>query len=191
MKTDLFGSCGHCWVFQICWHIECSTLTASSFRIWNSSTGILSPPLALFVEKAMAPHSTTLAWKIPWMEEPGRLQSTESLRVRHDWATSLWLFTFMRWRRNGNPLQCSYLENLRDRGAWWAAVYRVTQDPGQPTSTLYSILISRGFYVCWTRAKLQIVNHRLLLLLLSRFSRVRLCATPWTAAYQDTPSMGL
>ena len=49
MKTDLFQSSGHCWVFQICWHIECSTLTASSFRIWNSSTGILSPPLALFI----------------------------------------------------------------------------------------------------------------------------------------------
>ena len=49
MKTDLFQSCGHCWVFQICWHVECSTFTASCFRIWNSSTGILSPPLALFV----------------------------------------------------------------------------------------------------------------------------------------------
>ena len=49
MKTDLFQSCGHCWVFQICWHIECNALTTSSFRIWNSSTGIPSPPLALFV----------------------------------------------------------------------------------------------------------------------------------------------
>ena len=49
MKTDLFQSCGHCWVFQTCWHIECSTFTASSFRIWNSSTGIPSPPLALFI----------------------------------------------------------------------------------------------------------------------------------------------
>ena len=49
MKTDLFQSCGHCWVFQICRHIECSTFTASSFRIWNSSTGIPSPLLALFV----------------------------------------------------------------------------------------------------------------------------------------------
>ena len=44
-----FQSCGHCWVFQMFWHIECSTFTASSFRIWNSSTGILSPPLALFI----------------------------------------------------------------------------------------------------------------------------------------------
>ena len=48
MKTDLFQSCGHCWVFQICWHIECSTFTASSFRIWNSSVRIPSPPLSLF-----------------------------------------------------------------------------------------------------------------------------------------------
>ena len=50
MKTDLFQSCGHCFVFQIFWHIECSTFTTSSLRIWNSSTGIPSPPLALFVE---------------------------------------------------------------------------------------------------------------------------------------------
>ena len=49
IKTDPFQSCGHYWVFQICWHIECSILTASSFRIWNSSAGITSPPLDLFV----------------------------------------------------------------------------------------------------------------------------------------------
>ena len=49
MKTDFFQSCGHCWVFQICWPIECSTFTASSFRIWNSSTAIPSPPLTLFI----------------------------------------------------------------------------------------------------------------------------------------------
>ena len=49
MKTDIFQSCGHYWVFRICWHIECSTLTASAFRIWNSSARISSPPLALFV----------------------------------------------------------------------------------------------------------------------------------------------
>ena len=54
-------------------------------------------------KKAMAPHSSTLAWKIPWMEEPGGLQSMRSLRVGHDWATSLSLFTFMRWRRKWQP----------------------------------------------------------------------------------------
>ena len=54
-------------------------------------------------EKAMAPHSSTLAWRIPWMEEPGGLHSMGSLRVRHDWATSLSLFTFMHWRRKWQP----------------------------------------------------------------------------------------
>ena len=73
----------------------------------------------------MAPHSSTLAWKIPWTEEPGRLQSLGSWRVRHDWATSLSLSCI--GEGNGNPLQCSGLENPRDGGAWWAAVYGVTQ----------------------------------------------------------------
>ena len=59
MKTDLFQSCGHCWVFQICWHIECRTFTTSSFRIWNSSTGIPSPPLALFVVLLPKAHLTS------------------------------------------------------------------------------------------------------------------------------------
>ena len=54
-------------------------------------------------EKAMAPHSSTLAWKIPWMEEPGRLQSMGSLRVWHDWVTSLSLFPFMHWRKKWQP----------------------------------------------------------------------------------------
>ena len=53
--------------------------------------------------EAMAPHSSTLAWKIPWTEEPGWLQSMGSLRVRHDWETSLSLFTFMHWRRKWQP----------------------------------------------------------------------------------------
>ena len=59
MKTDLFQSCGHCWVLQICWHTECSTFTAWSFRIWNSSTGIPSPPLALFVVMLPKAHLTS------------------------------------------------------------------------------------------------------------------------------------
>ena len=59
--------------------------------------------LALYSEKAVAPHSSTLAWQIPWMEEPGRLQSMGSQRVGHDRATSLSLFTFMHWRRKWQP----------------------------------------------------------------------------------------
>ena len=128
------------------------------------------------LEKAMATHSSILAWRIPWTEEPGRLQSTGSQRVRHDWATSLHFTSFFLWlssipaphsstlawkihgrgslvgcspwgrwesdtterlhfhfslscigEENGIPLQCSCLENPRDSGAWWAAVYGVAQ----------------------------------------------------------------
>ena len=75
----------------------------------------------------MAPHSSTFAWKIPWTEEPGRLQSMGSLES----DTTEWLhFHFSLScieEGNGNPLQCSCLENSRDGGAWWAAVYGIAQ----------------------------------------------------------------
>ena len=73
----------------------------------------------------IATHSSTLAWKIPWTEEPGRLQSMESLKVGHDWETSLSLACI--GEGNGSPLQCSCLENPSDGRAWWAAVYGVSQ----------------------------------------------------------------
>ena len=75
----------------------------------------------------MALHSSTLAWKIPWMEEPGRLQSMGSLesdtteRLHFDFSLSC------TGEGNGNPLQCSCLENPRDEEAWWAAVCGVAQ----------------------------------------------------------------
>ena len=75
----------------------------------------------------MAPHSSTLAWKIPWMEESGRLWSMGSLRVGHDWATSLLLFTFMHWRRKWQPTPVFLPGESQGRGAWWAAVYGVAQ----------------------------------------------------------------
>ena len=79
------------------------------------------------MEKAMAPHSSTLAWEIPWMEEPGRLQSMGSLRVGHDWQLHFHFSLSCIGEGNGNPLQCSCLENPRDGGAWWAAVYGVAE----------------------------------------------------------------
>ena len=75
----------------------------------------------------MATHSSALAWKIPWTEEPGRLQSMESLRVGHDWLSDFHVSLSCIGEGNGNPLQCSCLENPRDGGAWWAAVYGVAQ----------------------------------------------------------------
>ena len=64
---------------------------------------VIACSLKPWLEKAMASHSSTLAWKIPWKEEPGRLQSMGLRRVRHDWATSLSLFTSMQWRRKWQP----------------------------------------------------------------------------------------
>ena len=75
----------------------------------------------------MAPHSSTLAWKIPWTEEPGGPQSMGLLRVGHDWVTSLSFSLSCIGEGNGNPLQCSCLENPRDGGAWWAALSGVAQ----------------------------------------------------------------
>ena len=69
----------------------------------------------------MATHSSTLAWKIPWTEEPGRLQSMGSLRVGHDLSNFIFTFHFsLSWsgEGNGNPLQYSCLENPMDGGAW-------------------------------------------------------------------------
>ena len=65
----------------------------------------------------MAAHSSTFAWKIPWTEEPGRLQSMGSLRVRHNWATSLSLFTFMHWRRKWQPTPVFLLGESQGQGS--------------------------------------------------------------------------
>ena len=77
----------------------------------------------------MAPHSSTLAWKIPWTEEPGGLQSMDGVaksRTRMSDFTFTFLFSCT-GEANGNPLQYSCLENPKDAGAWWAAVYGVKQ----------------------------------------------------------------
>ena len=73
----------------------------------------------------MAPHSSTLAWKIPWTEKPGGLQSMGTLDMTERLHFHFSLLCI--GEGNGNPLQCSCLENPRDSGAWWAAVYGVTQ----------------------------------------------------------------
>ena len=75
----------------------------------------------------MAPHSSTLAWKIPWMEEPGRLQSMGSRRVGTTEQLHFHFSLSCIGEGNGSPLQCSCLENPRDGGAWWAAVYGLAQ----------------------------------------------------------------
>ena len=83
------------------------------------------------MEKEMATHSSTLAWKIPWTEEPGRLQSVEWLRVSTTERPHFHFSLSCIGEGNGNPLQYSCLESPRDGGAWWAAVYGVAQSRTQ------------------------------------------------------------
>ena len=98
----------------------------SWLHLWLVQPGILHD--ILFVsEKAVAPHSTTLAWKILWTEEPGRLQSMRSLELDTTERLHFHFSLSCIGEGNGNPLQCSCLENPRDCGAWWAAVYGVAQ----------------------------------------------------------------
>ena len=79
------------------------------------------------IVKAMATHSSTLAWKIPWKEEPGRLQSMGSLRVGYNWATSLSLFTFMHWRRKWQPTPVFLPWESQGQASLGASIYGVTQ----------------------------------------------------------------
>ena len=89
----------------------------------------------------MAPHSSILAWKIPWTEEPGRLLSMGSLRVGHFHFSLSYV-----GEGNGNPLQCSCLENPRDRGAWWAAISGVAQSQTRPKQLSSSSINVRHYY---------------------------------------------
>ena len=151
MKTDLFQSCGHCWVFQICWHIECSTFTASSFRIWNSSAGIPSPPLAAPVKlnNTLFHKNTEAPWSSLLLLLKNRKSEAQTHQVVQVHKASLWkswilpnnqlpvlfrdffFFNFTLWPQfgegNGNPLQYSCLEKPIDRGAWRATVHGITE----------------------------------------------------------------
>ena len=98
----------------------------------------------------MAPHSSTVAWKIPWTEEPGRLQSMGLLRVRHDWATSLSPFTLMHWRRQWQPTLELLPGESQGRGSLvgcrlWGCTESDTTEATQQQQQIYtSIFKSRG-----------------------------------------------
>ena len=98
-------------------------------------------------EKAMAPHSGTPAWRIPWMEEPRRLQSMGSLRVGHDWATSLSLFTFLHWRRKWQPTPVFLPGEFQGRGSLVGCRLqgRTELDTTEVTSSSSSLMFSNNF----------------------------------------------
>ena len=101
---------------------------------------------SIWSEKAMAPHSSTLAWKLPWAEEPGGLQSMGSLRVGHNWVTSLSLFTFMRWRRKWQPTPVFLPGESQGRGSlvgyrlWGRTESDTTEVAWQQQQQVYDIV---------------------------------------------------
>jgi len=116
IRTWIYSQKTGCFFFitRLCYTISITNLTplypSFVFLYIIYKTMLLS-------EEAMAPHSGTLAWKIPWTEEPGRLQSMESLRVRLDWVTSLSLFIFMHWRRKWQPTPVFLPGESQERGS--------------------------------------------------------------------------
>ena len=130
MKTDLFQSCGHYWVFQICWHIECSTFTASSFRIWNSSTGTPSPPLALFIVMLPKAHLTSHSrmsgsrWVTipPWLS--GSWRSFFCIVLLRILATSSWYLLLLLGPYHLCPLLCPSLHEMK----LWMEIHDIVQE---------------------------------------------------------------
>ena len=94
---------------------------------WTFVDKVMSLLFNMLSRKATATHSSTLAWKIPWTEEPGGPQSMGSLRIGQDSATSLSLFTFLHWRRKWQPTPVFLPGESHGWGAWWAAVCGVAE----------------------------------------------------------------
>ena len=124
--------------------IHQNTIVHASWMFLFTGSHVLS-------EKAMAPHSSTLAWKIPWTEEPGGLQSLGSWRVGHGWVTSLSLFTFMHWRRKWQPTPVFLPRESQGWQSLMGSVYGVTQSRTRLTrrsssSSSSSYVLSGGFF---------------------------------------------
>ena len=134
----------------------------------------------------MAPHSSTLAWRIPWTEEPGGLQSMGSMKVRHDWATSLLLFTFTHWRRKWQPTPVFLPGESQGRGSlvgchlWGRTEWDMTEVTQQQ---LYNIVLSSHCAAKW-------VSHTCTSTAMCVLSRVKLFTTLWTVHLQAPLSMG-
>ena len=98
-------------------HLQGKPFSITVIQVYAPTSNAEESEVKQFYEKAVATHYSTLSWKIPWMEEPGRLQSMQSLGVGHNWATSLLLFTFMHWRRKRQPTPVFLPGDSRGRGS--------------------------------------------------------------------------
>ena len=116
-RGDLFGLCFSLQRLSVGW--------GGGWR--GAGTGGLAPFCIAFYIRLCQGFKSVFIYNLPWTEEPGRLQSMRLLRVGHDWATSLSLFTFMNWRRKWQPTPVFLPGESRGGEVWWAAVYGVEQ----------------------------------------------------------------
>ena len=148
MKTDLFQSCGHCWVFQICWHIECSTFTVSSFRVWNSSTGIPSPPLALSIVMVPKAHFTSHSRRSGprWVITPLWLSKSWRSFLHCSFVYSCHLFLISSAFVRSIPFLCFIESMFAWSGPWVSLVFL-------KRSLVFPILLSSSISLQWSLRK--------------------------------------
>ena len=156
--------------------------------------------MSFFLEKAMATHSSILAWKIPWTEEPGRLQSMGLPRVGHDWATSLSLFTFMHWRRKWQPTPVFLPGESQGQGSLvgcclWGRTELDSTEGTQQQQQQHTIKMIITWYWCsslWFSVVCKFLGIRNKILVLSSYLGVSPCTksmiwllTEWIKMYID------
>ena len=130
-------------------------LSRSILLVTNGQVFLLNNvPLYIYTEKEMAPHSSTLAWKTPWTEEPGGPQSMGLLRVGQDSATSLSLFTFMHWRRKWQPTPVFLPGESQGWESLVAAIYGVARSWTWLKQLSSSSIYTHIFFIYWWTVRL-------------------------------------
>ena len=186
MKTDLFQSCGHCWVFQICWHIECSTLTASFFRIWNSSVEIPSPSLALFIVMLPKAHLTSHSKMSDsrWVTTPSWLSVSlrPFLYSSSVYSCHFFLISFASVR--------TLEQKLSSCGAQAQSLWGMWDPPGSGIKPMFPALSGRFFTTEPPRKSRLSSIYSNWLKEINKCLCVQLFVTLWTVTLQAPLSMG-
>ena len=194
IKTGIFQSYGYWLVFHICWHIEWSIFTASSFRMWNHSTGISSPPLVLFMVMLPRAHLTLHSRMSGsrWVTTASWLSGSRRFFLYGSSVYSCHLFLIASAFFLGPYSYWPFFAHLCMKCSLAAKLLQLCPtlcdpiDSSQPGSPVPGILQARTLEwvpIAFSNAWRWKNNVKLL-------SRVRLLVTPWTAAHQAPLSMG-